>query len=146
MFRVLRAAASRCAQPVFWTGAAIVCDGARAPRKGRTFTVSNSAGAPVTFQLKGLFFDPIPQVVVGDQTIVLARPFAWYEYIFIVLPLALVVGGAIGGACSAIAAYSNAQVLRMQLPAPARFGLVFLITLGAAAAWFGIALMLVGRG
>ncbi len=127
----------------FWTAAAIICDGAVAPRKGRTFTVKDSAGQPVLVQLKGFFFDPIPQVLIGGQTIVLARPFAWYEYLLMVLPLVLIpLGGALGGLCGAIAVYVNAQVLRMQQPAAVRLGLAFLVIVGAAAVWFVLALML----
>lgn len=127
----------------FWTAAAIVCDGAVAPRKGRTFTIMDSAGQPVLVQLKGLFFDPIPQVQIGGQTITLARPFAWYEYLLMALPLVLIpLGGALGGLCGAVAVYVNAQVLRMQQPLALRLGLAFLVVLGAVAVWLILALLL----
>jgi hypothetical protein len=126
----------------FWRGAAILCDGVPAPRKGRTFTVNNDAGAPVIVQLKGMFFDPIPQVQVGDQRIVLARPFAWYEYVLIVLPLVLVAGGALGGACGAFAAYGNAQVLRMRQPLALRLAVAVGVAVAAALLYVGLAVLI----
>ncbi|HEY1425606.1 MAG TPA: hypothetical protein VGF50_02935 [Caulobacteraceae bacterium] len=127
----------------FVQGAAIISDGKAATRKGRTFTLSDNAGAPVTFRLKGNILDPIPAVVVGDQTIRLARPFAWYEWVWVVLPLVLVpLGGGLGGLCGGVAMLVNARLLRSARPAWVRYGLGTLV-IGAAVAAFlvlGVAL------
>ena len=120
-------------RPSGWIkGAAIVSDGAAAPRKGRTFTLADNAGAPVVFRLRGNILDPIPAVLVGDQTIRLARPFAWYEYIWIALPFALVVvGGVLGGACGGAAMLVNARILRSNEPAWVRYALGVLVMAAA---------------
>ncbi len=124
----------------FVQGAAIVTDGKAAPRKGRTFTLSDNAGAPVAFQLKGNIFDPIPAVLVGGQTIRLARPLAWYEYVWILLPLALiVVGGLLGALCGGVAVLVNARLIRSAQPAWARYGLGLLVILAAVVAWLALA-------
>jgi hypothetical protein len=122
-----------------WKGAAILTDGQAAPRKGRTFTVADNAGAPVTFQLKGNILDPIPAVLVGGQTIRLARPFAWYEWIWVVLPLGLLVGGALGGLCGGVATLINARLLRSAHPAWVRYGLGLLVIAAAVIAWLVLA-------
>lgn len=127
----------------FVKGAAIVSDGEAAERKGRTFTLADNAGAPVTFRLKGNILDPIPAVVVGDQTIRLARPFAWYEYVWVVLPIALVVvGGLLGGVCGGVAMLVNARILRSAQPAWARYGLGVLIILAAVIVWLVLTTLL----
>ncbi|HEY2707734.1 MAG TPA: hypothetical protein VGI95_06745 [Caulobacteraceae bacterium] len=126
------------------TGAAVVVDGVAAPRKGRTFTLTDNAGTPVAMRLKG-FIDPIPQIQAGERTITLARPFAWYEYVWILLPLALlIVGGFLGGLCGGVAAYVNAQVLRSSYPAVVRYGLSLLVILAAAALWLGLVILISG--
>ena len=127
----------------FFQGAAIICDGAAAPRKGRTFTLTDNHGAPVSFRLNGNVFDPIPAVVVGGKTTLrLGRPFAWYEYLWIALPLVLFVGGALGGLCGGVAVLVNARLLRSSLPVLARYGLGVLVILGAAVAWLVLAVAL----
>jgi hypothetical protein len=129
----------------FFQRAAIVCDGKAAQRKGRTFTLADNHGAPVTFKLNGNIFDPIPAVVVGGQvgsqtTIRLGRPFAWYEYVWIVLPLGLLaVGGAVGGLCGGVAMLVNARLLRSAQPAWARYGLGILVILAAVVCWLALA-------
>ena len=42
-------------------------------RKGR-YPVRSNRGEEVLIQLKGNFIDPIPKVIFGGETIVLARP------------------------------------------------------------------------
>jgi hypothetical protein len=127
----------------FFTGAAIVCDGRPATRTGRTFSVNDNRGSPVTFQLKGSIFDPLPAVQAGDRLIRFAAPFTWYEYVWIALPLALLVlGGALGGACGAAAAYINARLLRSSQPMWARYGLGVLVILGATLIWVVLAMLI----
>jgi hypothetical protein len=123
-------------RPSGWVqGAAIVCDGAAATRQGRSFTLTDNAGAPVTFQFKGNILDPIPAVVVGGQTIRFAKPFTWYEYVWVVLPLVLVLGGGvIGGLCGGAAMLINARLLRSDRPMWARYGLGALVILAAVVA------------
>ena len=123
----------------FFKGAAILCDGKPAPRQGRSFTLTDNGGAPVTFRLSGNIFDPIPAVVAGQSTIRLGKPFAWYEYVWIALPLALVgVGGLLGGICGAVAMLINARLLRSGQPVWARYGLGVLVIIGAVIVWLGV--------
>jgi len=126
-----------------FAGAAILCDGRPATRSGRAFTVNDNQGAPVAFQLKGSIFDPIPAVQAGDRLIRFAPPLTWYEYVWIALPLALVVlGGALGGACGAAAAVINARLLRSSQPMWVRYGQGVLVILGATLVWVVLALLI----
>jgi hypothetical protein len=124
----------------FWQGAAILADGKAVGRKGRAFTTADNSGAPVTFQLKGNILDPIPAVLVGGQTIRLARRFAWYEWLWVVLPLTLLVaGGALGGLCGGVAMLINARLLRSAQPPVVRYGLGVLVIVAAVVAWLALA-------
>jgi len=123
----------------FFSAAGIVADGKPAPRKGRSFTVADNQGAPVIFQLRGNLLDPIPAVVVGDQTIRLARPFAWYEYILVLLPMALLfVGGLLGGLCGGVAVLINARLLRGGEPAAIRYSLSLVVIVAAVVVAAGV--------
>lgn len=58
-------------------------------------------------------------------------------------PLGLIaVGGLIGGACGGAAFALNARIMRGSMSAPARYGLVVAIGLGAIALYFAIAVAL----
>ena len=123
--------------------AAVFCDGKPVPLKGRSFILNNNAGAPVTFQLKAVLLDSVPRVQVGDQLIRLTRPFTWYEYVWIALPLLLfLVGGFWSGLCGVVAGYVNAQILRSNQPAAARYGLSFLVIVAAVVAWLALAIVI----
>jgi hypothetical protein len=124
-----------------WKGAQILCDGAPLPRKGRVYTVNDNSGTLVTIRFRGSFLDPIPRVVIGDQVIALAPPFAWYDYVVVALPLLLVAGGILGGVTGAVAAFSNAKLLRSSLPASARYVLCLVSAAGAVIVYFVLAVL-----
>src|SRR5262252_687638 len=97
-------------------------------RKGR-FPVRSNSGQEVLIQLKSNFVDPIPKVIFGDQTIVLARPLTWYEYVWIGLPILLVInGGALGPLVGLTAAYSSARIFRSGRGTFAKYALTGLIS------------------
>jgi hypothetical protein len=126
-----------------WKGAVIVCDGVPAPRQGRTFTLKDNAGAPVTLKFAGAFFDPLPGIQTGGQTIRLVPAFAWWEYALIVLPILLVaVGGALGGGLGAGAAYANAQILRLRQPLGVRIMLCLVSAAAAFLLWLGVGILI----
>jgi hypothetical protein len=124
-----------------WQGATIMCDGAPVPRKDGGFEAKNNQGQPVSFKL-GRGIDPIPKILAGDQSITLAPPLAWYAYVWVALPIALVViGGLIGGVTGAVAAYLNFQVMRGQQPAGTRYLLTGLITVAAVVVFLVLAVI-----
>ena len=130
-------------QPGFWTGVALLCDGAPVPRQGGVYALKDNAGAAVALKFRRTPFDPIPKIDANGQVIVLAPPLAWYDYVLIILPIGLVgIGGIIGGVCGAMGAYFNTQVARLPLPAPLRILIALGVTLAAAAVWFGIVLLI----
>jgi hypothetical protein len=102
-----------------------------APRRG-LFLLRRDDGREVTAQFKAGFPDPIPALLVDNQTIRLAEPLAWYEIVWIAFPLVLIfIGGAIGGALGGGATVINAQIMRSQQNTVAKYALCALVSLAA---------------
>lgn len=112
------------------------------PVKGK-YTVASDAGADATIRFKAGFPDPIPKIVIDDKVVALAPPLKGYEQAWILLPLVLVVlGGAIGGLCGAVAATTNGRIFRGEQGAFAKYSLSALVTLAAVFAWLALAIAL----
>lgn len=125
-----------------WRGAALVCDGAPVPRTGAAFELKDNSGAPVAFRFGQVPFDPVPKVIVRDEVIELAPPLAWYQYVWILLPVLLVVrGGLLGGLAGGAAAFANMQIMRQPGPAWTRYAVTGLVSLAAFVAWLLAALL-----
>ena len=76
------------------------------------------------------FLDPVPAVIVDGQKVKIVRPFVWYQYAAIALPLILApTGGAIGGGFGCMAAIVNGKIMRSQLPEIVKY----LATVGVSA-------------
>ena len=124
-----------------WKGAGLLLDGAPVPMKGGVFLVKNNAGAEVMIKFVRGFIDPIPKLRIGQDVVTLAKPFTWYQYIFIALPLSLFfLGGLLGALFGAIAAYLNAQIMRTSQPAVLRYGLCLALVVAAAVAYLIVAI------
>lgn len=66
---------------------------------------------PKTVTVKGNVFGGF-KLIDGNEEIILTRPLLWYEWILVIAPFGLLVGGALGGALGAIAAIGNTIVCR----------------------------------
>ena len=87
--------------------------------------------------IKPSVFDPIPKVQIGDDTIVLARPLAWYEYVWMGVPILLVfAGGGLGAMFGLFGVYSSARIFRSTRGTAAKYLLSALISVAVAAAFF----------
>lgn len=92
--------------------------------------------------MKYNYLDPIPKVKVGDETVELASPLKWYEYVWIGIPIVLVFsGGAIGGLVGAMGATASGRVFRSGRGSFAKYGLSAAISLGAFVAFVILATM-----
>ena len=103
------------------------------------------AGRGLALRTAGFFKGPRLIIDGGEvkaQTIELARPLAWYEYVWMAIPIALVVGGGgLGALFGLVAVYSSARIFRSDRGTAAKYGLSALISLGAALAFFVAALV-----
>lgn len=96
-----------------FSGPKLLLNGVAVEKSKGSYTVANDAGEEVAVKLKYNYFDPIPKIEIGGEVETLADPLAWYEWLWIGLPLVLVaIGGAIGGFLGALAATANGRVFR----------------------------------
>src|SRR5207244_3317221 len=97
----------------FFKGPRLIIDGGEVKGKRLRFSLTDNSGHEREIRLKTNGLDPIPRVQIGAQTIELARPLAWYEYLWMAIPIALVlVGGGLGALVGLVAGYSSARILR----------------------------------
>jgi hypothetical protein len=114
----------------FFRGARVLHNGNPVEKRKGRYTVRSSAGQEVPIRLKSNFLDPIPKVVIGDETVLLARPLAWYEYAWVGLPVLLVfAGGALGALVGVAATYTSARIFRSDRGAFAKYALTGVISI-----------------
>ena len=91
--------------------------------KGGTHTVRSESGAMVSFKLRTLWWDPIPQVKLGDQTILLTRALTLFENTWLLIPFCfLCTFGAIGAFSGVFLSILNGRILRSDRSAFVRYG------------------------
>ena len=104
------------------------------------FQLRSNTGSTLAVKMKGRFLDPIPNLIVGGQTIELAPALAWYQYVWLGIPIVLVfIGGGIGGFCGGMAAMTSSRVFRSDLSATMKYGITGLISLSAFIAYMVVA-------
>lgn len=108
-------------------------------KRGR-YEVRDDADKTRVVELKGRLIDPLPSFSIDGDKIELGRPLAWYEYVWLGLPIILVtVGGAVGGALGFGAAYSSARIFRSDRSGFAKYALSGLISASAAIVFLAVA-------
>lgn len=126
----------------FFRGARVLHNGNPVERRKGRYPVRSNRGEEVLIQLKGTFLDPIPKVIFGDETIVLARPLTWYEYVWIGLPVLLVfTGGGLGALVGLVATYTSARIFRSDRGALAKYGITALVSIVALIAFVILAVI-----
>ncbi len=94
----------------------------------RKYIIEGDDGLPVTVKLC-YFIDPIPTIKINEEKIYLAPPMTWGEWIFLSIPLLLIlIGGMLGGMLGAVGAIINAHIFRSQLSCATRYVCSILIT------------------
>ena len=110
-----------------------------APQKGR-FLLRQNDGTEVLAHFKSGFPDPAPVLVAGTQTIKLAEPLAWYQWLWGAWPIVLLLlGGAIGGLLGGGAAAINAQIFRSNRSTFTKYALTAVISVIAFTTWLFVA-------
>lgn len=123
-----------------FNGPQLILDGRKVKGKRLRFSVRDNSGVPCEIRLRSNYVDPVPRVQIGDQTIELARPLAWYEYVWMSFPIILVFSGGVLGAMFGVAAvYSNARTFRSDHATAAKYVLSALVSIGAVLAYLATA-------
>jgi hypothetical protein len=123
-----------------FTGAKLMLKDEQVARQKGLFSVRSNAGSTIAVRLKGRFLDPIPNLIVGGKTIQVMPPLAWYQYVWMTIPMVLLfLGGAIGGLCGGLAAGFSSRIFRSDRSQGMKYALTGLISLGAFVAYFVVA-------
>ena len=96
------------------------------------YHVRNDLGEEIVIKLKSNFLDPMPKAMIGEESVMLALPFTWYEYLWIGVPILLVsMGGAIGAGLGMVAAYVSGRIFRSARSVGFRYLLSGLVSVSA---------------
>ena len=94
----------------------------------------NGADAKIVLRRR---INRFPALEIDGDRVNLGRGFAWYEWIWIALPLLLIiVGGVVGGIVGLLTTVYNTHVFRTQKTVGAAFGFSAMTTLIGVAVWF----------
>lgn len=107
--------------------------------KDGTFTVLGESAEPVTVRLVTRGMDMIPDVRVGDHTVVLRPPLRWFDYLWCLLPVLLflvAIPGAISGVLGAFVTYLNLRLFRTIRSPFAHYFVVAFVSVAALALYF----------
>lgn len=120
--------------------AKLMLNGQLLAKQNGFFQLRSNTGSTLAVKLKGRLLDPIPNLLVGGQTIQLVPALTWYQYAWLSVPIVLMfIGGAIGGLCGGVAAFSSGRVFRSDLSDGMKYGLTGLISASAFVAYLIIA-------
>lgn len=123
-----------------FSGAKLMLNGQQLTKENGFFHLRSNTGSTLVVKLKGRFLDPIPNLMLGGQTIQLAPALEWYQYVWMTIPIVLVfLGGAIGGLCGGLAAGISSRVFRSDLSQGMKYALTGLISLAAFLTYFLVA-------
>jgi len=123
-----------------FSGAQLVLNGRALPKRNGLVQLRSNAGSTLAVKFKNRFLDPIPNLIVGGQTIQLVPPLEWYQYVWMGIPIVLLfVGGALGGLCGGLAVAVSSRVFRSDLSAGMKYGLTGLISGAAFITYFIVA-------
>jgi hypothetical protein len=115
-----------------FTGPKLIVNGAIAIKHKGIYSVASDTGVQIPIKVKYNWLDPVPKIIVGDDSVELAPSLKWYEYVWGGIPIVLVfVGGALGGFVGALGACANGRIFRSNRDAYAKYGISALITFGA---------------
>ena len=105
-------------QVSFWSGPKLLVNGEPAPKgskRGEMLLQRNDGRQVIATWKPQLGGFDVPQLVVDGKATNLVEPLKWYEMVWSGLPLVLIfLGGAIGGACGAVAFVINSKIFRSE--------------------------------
>jgi hypothetical protein len=97
----------------YFKGAKLFQNGELVTRKNGKFTLRTEDGSTVEVKLLTPFYDPIPRLKIGEETIEFAPRLKWYELTWILLPCCMLFAfGAIGGFGGAVASLNAGKLFR----------------------------------
>jgi hypothetical protein len=123
----------------FFTGPKLLLNDVSVKRKSGRYPVVSDSGQEVLIQMKYNLLDPIPTLKIGDAPIELAKPLRWFEYVWIGVPMLLVIaGGAVGGFVGAGSTIVNGRIFRSDRSVVSKYALASVTAVTSAVVFFAI--------
>ena len=130
--------------PGLLSGAQLLLDGEPAPRganRGEMLLRRND-GKDVVVKFKGFFLD-VPNLVVDGEVIQVVQPLKWYQWVWICLPLLIMIrGGIISPFIAFMAIALNLSLFRKGESSLVKFGLTGLVSVSALALFLALSFLL----
>jgi hypothetical protein len=121
----------------FFGGPRLVSNGNPLKGKRGEYILRGTHGGEVTISVKPSFLDPVPKVRIDGEEFQLARPLAWYEYVWMGLPILLIFGGgALGAFIGISAAYTSSHIFRSDRSNVNKYLISGLISVAAVVLFF----------
>ncbi|MEX0941055.1 MAG: hypothetical protein WD002_00750 [Pseudomonadales bacterium] len=118
-------------RPAKWLSPKLLQKGEVVAGKRGKYEVRDDHGQLCAVKLTSVFFDPIPRVTIGEEDVAIAKPLAWYEYLWMGIPIVLVfIGGALGVLCGLMAVYTSSRVFRSERGVILKYVLSALVSVG----------------
>jgi hypothetical protein len=100
----------------------LLFDGSHLSAPDGQYVLEPTTGEKITLRLQNRFLDPVPAVLVDGRPLAVHPPLRWYQYLWLLLPLLLIVPGGVYGAVPAVmAVVVNARLWRTSLDLFLRF-------------------------
>jgi len=129
----------------FLGGPRIIIDGKPAPKgsKRGQYILTDNNKFKVVVQIRQVFLDPVPQLIVDGQVVKLAESLNALQWIWSGLPIILVfLGGALGGVLGATAFWLNTRIFRSEMSSVEKFILTGIVSAIAVIVFFVLASLL----
>ena len=127
----------------FFSGPKLLKHGDIVEGKKGQYAMHDNHGNDVVISIKHKFLDPVPGVEVNGEKVELARPLMWYEYLWMGLPILLVItGGAIGALTGFGAATASSHVFRSQRGTTAKYLITAAISIAAVFTYLLLAIII----
>ena len=119
-------------EPAGWfRPARLFFHGQLAPKgpKRSQYLIAGDDGIQRLLQLKQVFIDPVPKVLLDGEVIQLVEPLSIFQWIWSAVPIVLIFfGGAIGGGIGGAAFWVNTRIFRSEMSTAEQYILVGLLS------------------
>ena len=123
-----------------FAGPKLLVNGQPLAKQNGAFNLRSNSGSTMAVKFKTRLLDPVPNLLVGGQTIQIAPALEWYQYLWMSVPILLAfMGGAIGGFCGGAAAFMSGHIFRSNRSEMTKYTLTGIISLSAFVVYFILA-------